>query len=168
MSKITEFFMVTEHVNHEVNHYGHIANKLLKQSGNCKSIYRENAKILLVDEQVFLRESLAMFLSEKFKLNIAGQANSTQKALHMLESCMPDIILCNIMMTGISSFELCKRAKIINPKSKLIFLIQVVSDQILERALKSGALGFVSKNSDENVLLKAIDFALQGKKVFFS
>lgn len=94
-------------------------------------------------------------------------ATSGAEALELLEAAIPDVVITDIVMPGMSGFELCARIK----KHELyrsvpVILLTVLSDpQDIVQALQSGANSFITKPYDEEFLLNQLDSAVRNREL---
>jgi CheY-like chemotaxis protein len=121
-----------------------------KVDDNIKS----DAKILAVDDTAFFLTILKKILqSTRYKLTCVS---SGRDALKYLEKSQPDIILLDIEMPGMDGYELAARIKESGQKAPIIFLTGNAKKEYLAKALKVGAVDFIIKPINKDVLLSKI------------
>jgi DNA-binding NarL/FixJ family response regulator len=125
-------------------------------------------KMLLVDDHVLLRQGLSSMLSDSSEVKVVGQCGDTRSGIYMIERLKPDIAFVDLNMSGVSPFELVRRARVLHPSCKVIFLAQNSTDSNLEQGLDSGAWGFISKTETIEGIIKAIQYVFMGEKYFSS
>jgi DNA-binding NarL/FixJ family response regulator len=118
---------------------------------------------LVVDDHPLFRQGLVALIGSEPDYIVEAEVGSVQEALSFLEKEIPDIILVDISLAGQSGLDLVKTIKISYPK--VISLIISMHDEIIyaERALKSGARGYVMKHEAASVMKNAIKTVLSGK-----
>ncbi len=118
---------------------------------------------LVVDDHPLFRQGLVALIGSEPDYVVEAEVGSVQEALSFLEKEIPDIILVDISLSGQSGLDLVKTIKISYPK--VISLIISMHDEIIyaERALKSGARGYVMKHEAASVMKNAIKTVLSGK-----
>lgn len=100
-------------------------------------------RILLVEDEDTLLTSLQRVLQkEGYEVEIA---DSAEKALSLLDRGSFDLILCDIILPGISGIELLQQYKSRNPGQKIIIMTAYASMETALQALKSGASDFILK-----------------------
>jgi two-component system nitrate/nitrite response regulator NarL len=106
----------------------------------------EPIRILLVDDHRHAREGMRTIVSAVPDFVVVGEASSGEEALVLTEKLVPDVILMDINMPGMSGLEAVKVIKSAQPSVKIIMV--TVSDDVshLFEALKKGAQGYLLKN----------------------
>jgi DNA-binding NarL/FixJ family response regulator len=120
-------------------------------------------KILIVDDHPILRKGLAMLINQEDDLVVAAEADNAQKALEMLDSVKPDLLIVDISLPGIDGIELIKTVKLRN--RDLPSLVVSMHDESLfaERALRAGARGYIMKQEALEKVLVGIRRVLDGE-----
>jgi DNA-binding NarL/FixJ family response regulator len=95
---------------------------------------------------------------------VIGEANDGQEALDLMEELSPDIAFIDVMMPNLNGIEAAKIAQHRGLKTKLIFLSMHANSTYVVRALQSGAMGYVLKDSDFSEILQAVQNAMDGKR----
>ena len=115
----------------------------------------EKRKILVVDDDEMICRLTKGILSEKYEVIIA---ESGQKAINIYEDKKPDMILSDLVMPGMSGFEMME---ILREKYKFVipvmFMTALSSDESEEKSLTTGAVDYIRKPFKADVLLKRID-----------
>ena len=123
-------------------------------------------RTLIVDDHVDLRKLLRSMLQEKTECVVIGEASDGLDAVEQAKELQPDLILLDLSLPKLNGMEVGRRIRKLCPHSKIIFLSQDSSPEIIQGALSLGAVGYLLK-SDATELPLAIDAILQGK-VFVS
>ena len=113
-------------------------------------------RILIADDHAVVREAIARWLAHEDSFFIVGTAATADEALELVERHRPDIVLMDIKMPGLSSFEAAERIRGIHPDARIIFLSGFTSDHYIEEALRAGALGFLTKTEKPERIIAAI------------
>lgn len=121
-------------------------------------------KILMADDHAIVREGLKQILADVPDMKIAGEAASGDDVLAMLRADNWDILLLDIAMPGKNVLELIKLAKQKNPQQPILILSMYPEDQYAIRMLKSGADGYLTKESAPDQLVAAIRKVAKGGK----
>ena len=121
-------------------------------------------QILLVDDslpwQRFVRE---MFESEA-DLKIIATATDGSEAIQKARELQPDVILMDISLPGLNGFEATRQIRRLSPASKILFLSEHSSTDLIEAALQVGGSGYVSKSNCRSHLLTAIRVILRDQQ----
>jgi len=120
-------------------------------------------KILIVDDHPILRKGLSMLINQESDLIVAGEADNAQKALEMIDTVKPDMLIVDISLPGIDGIELIKTVKLRYPN--LPSLIVSMHDESLfaERSLRAGARGYIMKQEALEKVLVGIRRVLNGE-----
>lgn len=121
-------------------------------------------KVLITDDHAIMRAGLRQILTATADLVVAGEATHGQSVLEQLNLLECHVILLDMSMPGLSGLDLIRRLRIDRPELPILVLSMHNEGQIVTRALRAGASGYVTKDSDPNVLLSAIRKVAQGGK----
>ena len=123
----------------------------------------ETVSFLVVDDHPVFRQGLVALISSEERYTVCGEAGSADEALSALQTCVPDLALVDISLTGQSGLDLVKTFKAAHPRM-LILIISMHDEAVYAaRALKAGARGYVMKQEAASVMLEAIRTVLSGK-----
>jgi len=121
-------------------------------------------RILIVDDHAIVREGLKQILTEVDDIEVAGEADCSSRALQMARREPWDLVLLDISMpdrNGLETLELLKKE---HPGIKVLMLSMHRETQYAVRALKTGAAGYLNKQSAPDQLVEAIRQVASGKK----
>ena len=121
-------------------------------------------RILIVDDHAIVREGLKQILAEVDDIEVAGEADCASQAMKIARQEPWDMVLMDISMpdrSGIETLELLKKE---HPAIKVLMLSMHRETQYAVRALKSGAAGYLNKQSAPDQLVDAIRLVASGKK----
>lgn len=121
-------------------------------------------KVLIADDHAIMRAGLRQILTATADMVVAGEATHGQSVLEQLNLLECHVILLDMSMPGLSGLDLIRRLRIDRPKLPILVLSMHNEGQIVTRALRAGASGYVTKDSDPNVLLTAIRKVARGGK----
>lgn len=121
-------------------------------------------RILIVDDHAIVREGLKQILSEVSDIEVAGEADCSSRALQMARREPWDLVLMDITMPDRSGLETLELMKKEHPGIKVLMLSMHRETQYAVRALKSGAAGYLNKQSAPDQLVDAIRLVASGKK----
>jgi CheY-like chemotaxis protein len=97
-------------------------------------------------------------------LEVVGLARDGAKAVEMAQELRPDLILLDVGLPKLGGIEVAKRIRSADQRSRILFLSQEFSADVVQEALRSGGLGYVHKSRAQSELLPAIESVLAGKQ----
>ncbi|HNX52135.1 MAG TPA: response regulator transcription factor [Pontiellaceae bacterium] len=126
-----------------------------------------SSRIIVVDDHPVVCNGLCRLVADDSRLSICGTTDNAGECISLVEKTHPDMLLLDISLKGSDGIELTKKIRQINPH--IVILIFSMHDEELyaERALNAGANGYVMKQEDPDLLLKAIHQVLGGE-IFLS
>jgi two-component system response regulator AtoC len=116
----------------------------------------EKRKVLVVDDDAGVRESLRMVLKERYEPQLTG---SGEEALTALADLRPDVVLLDVLMPGLDGLEVLERVKAEDPRLPVIMLTATKTVKTAVTAMKLGAFDYVTKPFDVEELLIIIERA---------
>lgn len=125
---------------------------------------RTRKSVLIVEDFAPFRAVIANLLQERTGFQVLSEASDGLEAVRRAGELKPNLIFIDIGLPGISGIEAARRIRELAPRSRIIFLSQEESSDLVEEALNSGALGYVHKREAANDLFPAIAAVLAGKK----
>jgi DNA-binding NarL/FixJ family response regulator len=121
-------------------------------------------EILVVDDHEVVRRAICSVLSSDPLLNVICQTADGEQGVRKAQEFQPDLVLLDISLPGISGIEAARRIRRVSPESRIIFLSQHDSLQMVKDALNVGGHGYVAKIDAGSELLKAIRAVRDGKQ----
>jgi two-component system response regulator DegU len=121
--------------------------------------------VLIVDDHVLLREGIKKILHLDDQIEIVDAVSSGEKALELLETTQPDIVLLDLNLPGISGVEACKKIKSQYPLVNVIALTIYEEESYVFEIIKAGGSGYLLKDVSPDVLIKAIKDVYDGKSL---
>ncbi|MCX6126849.1 MAG: response regulator transcription factor [Proteobacteria bacterium] len=125
-------------------------------------------KIILVDDHEVVRSGLSAIIGAEADLEVIDQFSNAASALECIVATGPDFVVIDVNMPGLSPFEMTVSARRVLPTLKVIFLSAFGTDTNLQRALTSGASGFVSKSEAVTTIVTAIRTLTEADGPFIS
>lgn len=121
-------------------------------------------KILIADDHAVVRKGVRHILSELPDDVTANEAGDSYEVIDNIRKNDYDLVLLDIAMPGKDGLDALKQIKTEKPKLPVLILSMFPEEQFALRALKSGASGYLTKESIPEELLKAIQKVLRGGK----
>ena len=121
-------------------------------------------KILLVDDHAVVRMGFKMLIEAEADIKVIGEAESGEVAVKLFQELKPDIIIMDITMPGIGGLEAIDRIMAKDKNTKILVLSAHEDSVHPKRVLNAGAMGYLTKRSAAEELIKAIKSIHQGKR----
>jgi DNA-binding NarL/FixJ family response regulator len=121
-------------------------------------------RVLVVEDHQSFQQLICSMLGKRPDLQVIGRVSDGLEAVRKAEELQPDLILLDIGLPTLSGIEAARRIRKLSPESKIIFLTQEGSADIVREALDLGAKGYVVKASAGSELLAAVDAVLRGRE----
>src|SRR5436309_3074709 len=140
----------------------------LAQRPEGDSLETSSIRVLVVEDSEEFREFVCSTLGERPELQIVGEDTDGLQALQRADELQPDLILLDIGLPSLNGIEAARRIRKLSPKSKILFLSQESSADLVQEALALGALGYVVKSDAGRELLIAVEAVVQGRQYLSS
>lgn len=121
-------------------------------------------RVVVVDDHLVVREGLRMMLElagEGFAL--VGDAADGTAALRVIEALQPDVVLLDVRMPGMDGLETIAQIRNTWPQIAVVILTTYNEDDLMLRALRLGACGYLLKDTSRETLFHAIRAAARGE-----
>ena len=118
--------------------------------------------LLIADDHPLVRGGLKQIIETTPDIVVAGEAAQGSEVIEKLRSCQVDLLLLDMTMPGISGVDLIRRVRAERPSLPVLVLSIHNEAQVVSRALRAGATGYVTKDSNPDVLLAAIRKLAEG------
>ncbi len=122
----------------------------------------EPIRVLLVDDHRLFREGVASLLERADDIVLAGEAATGEEAIRLADELLPDVVLMDLKMPGMGGIEATRAISHRSPHIGVIVLTMFEDDESVLAALKAGARGYVLKDADRGMLIRAIRAIAQG------
>jgi two-component system, NarL family, invasion response regulator UvrY len=113
-------------------------------------------KLMLVDDHAIVRSGFRRMLEQEPQLHIVAEADNGERAYALYVKEMPDVVVMDLSMPGMSGFETIRRMVAREPTARILVFSMHEDAMRAERAIQLGARGYVTKSSAPEVLVKAI------------
>ena len=121
-------------------------------------------RVLLVDDHAVVRTGFRLLLQSHAELSVAGEADSGELACQRYVELSPDVVVMDLAMPGMGGLEALKRIRARNPTARVLALSAHDDVMHARRALREGALGFLSKRSAPEALIEAVSAVGAGRR----
>jgi DNA-binding NarL/FixJ family response regulator len=127
-------------------------------------MYNKPIRVMLVDDHTVARSGVRLMLGSASEIQVLGEAANAQEALATVRDQTFDVALVDIAMPGKNGLELLKALKAVQPTLAVLILSTYAEEIYALRALKSGAAGYLTKDSPAATLVAAVRKAAAGGK----
>ncbi|HEX4268204.1 MAG TPA: response regulator transcription factor [Steroidobacteraceae bacterium] len=121
-------------------------------------------RVLLVDDHAVVRTGFRLLLQARPDVAVVGEADSGEAACQRYLELSPDVVIMDIAMPGMGGIEALRRIRAHDPQARVLALSAHDDPMHARRALREGALGFLSKRSAPEALLEAVSGVGSGQR----
>ncbi len=121
-------------------------------------------RMVIADDHAIVRGGIRQIMATTDDIQVVAEASSTDEALALVRAGNVDLLLLDISLPGLGGLELLKVLQAEMPSLPVLILSMHNEGQIVQRALKAGAQGYVTKDSEPNVLLSGVRRVAEGGK----
>lgn len=123
-----------------------------------------SVRVLVVDDFEPFRRFVCSTLAQSPGLQVVGEGSDGLEAVQKTEELKPDLVILDIGLPRLNGIEAARQIHKLTPESRIIFLSQESSPDVVQVALNLGAWGYVVKTRAGSDLLAAVDTILGGKR----
>lgn len=120
--------------------------------------------VLVVDDFEPFRRCICSTLYERPELQVIGQVSDGLEAVRKAEELQPNLIFLDIGLPTLNGIEAARLIRTLSPESKIIFISQERSADVVQEAMRLGAWGYVVKTKAASDLLSAVQAVREGKR----
>jgi DNA-binding NarL/FixJ family response regulator len=113
-------------------------------------------RIVIADDHTIVREGLKQLLATDPEIEVVGEARDGTEAMQLVRTSPFDVLLIDISMPGRSGLEVIRQIKAEKPRLRILVLSMHEEHQYAIRAIRSGASGYLTKDSASTQLITAI------------
>jgi NarL family two-component system response regulator LiaR len=123
-------------------------------------------RVVLVDDHRIVRRGLRSFLEAFPDITIVGESCSGEEVMAQIEGWLPDVVIMDLLMPGgMDGIETTRRLRSITPHTQIVVLTAHTDDARVVAALRAGAIGYVRKDAEPEILLAAVRAAARGQSM---
>jgi len=111
---------------------------------------------MIIDDHPVVRAGLASMLSTRPDIDVVGSASSGPEAIALLDKVVPDVILMDLRMPGMSGLDVIRTINLRTDPPRIIVLTSFDTDEDIYQSVGAGAQGYVLKDTPQDGLLEAI------------
>jgi CheY-like chemotaxis protein len=121
-------------------------------------------RVLVVEDYEPFQRFVASMLEALPELQIICKVSDGLEAVQKAEELQPDLILLDIGLPSLNGIEVARQIRKLSPKSKILFVSQESSADVVQGALGTGAQGYVVKSDTRRELLDGVNAVLRGER----
>ncbi len=120
-------------------------------------------RVLVVDDHTIIRRGIRALLATEPDIEMVGEAENGKEAVSQAECLQPDVILMDLVMPEMDGIEAIRRITAYQPEARILVLTSFATNEKVFPAIKAGALGYLLKDSEPEVLVQALRQAHRGE-----
>jgi DNA-binding NarL/FixJ family response regulator len=121
-------------------------------------------RVLVVEDYEPFQRFVVSILQKQPELQIICNVSDGLEAVKKAEELQPDLILLDVGLPSLNGIEVARQIRKLSPKSKILFLSQESSAEMVQGALGTGAQGYVLKSDAKRELLEGVNAVLRGEQ----
>jgi DNA-binding response OmpR family regulator len=119
-------------------------------------------RVLVVEDSEPFRKFVCSTLGKRPELRIVGEVSDGLEAVQKVEELQPDLIVLDIGLPSLNGIEVARRVRKLSRQSRILFVSQETSTDVVQAAFATGADGYVVKTDAGMELLEAVNAVLRG------
>jgi len=124
---------------------------------------RRTLRVLLVDDHPIVRQGIATVISDQADMEVCGEAEELYAALRAIEDARPDVAIVDLTLKDSSGLDLIKEIRARAPQVKVLVLSMRDEGFYAERALRAGAMGYLTKQEGAARIVEAVRRVARGE-----
>ena len=125
----------------------------------------DKIRLLIVDDHKVVRNGLQVFISLYDEIEVVGEARNGQQAVEQCATHQPDVVLMDMVMPVMDGPTATRLIREQFPQVQVVALTSFDEEEIVQRAIEAGAVGYLYKDVEEDELIDAIRSAREGRPV---
>lgn len=121
-------------------------------------------RVVLVDDHGIVRQGLRALLTRP-GIEVIGEAENGEEAVELARTLRPDVMLLDIRMKESDGLQALPQIKAVSPRTSVIMLTTYANPGYLARAISGGASGYLSKETDPDQIVRAVQAAAAGDEL---
>jgi DNA-binding NarL/FixJ family response regulator len=126
----------------------------------------DRLRVLLADDHPLFLEGLTAVLGARPEIELVGQAATGPEAVAQALALLPDLVLMDIQMPGLSGIEATRRIVHASPHVGVIMLTMLEDDDSVFAAMRAGARGYILKGAGKAEVLRTLEAVARGEALF--
>ncbi|SRR6266849_5164967 len=122
------------------------------------------SSVIIADDHEVVRQGVRALLRSDPTVRIVAEAADGAEAVRLVEKHRPEVLIADVAMPIMNGIEVAREVARVSPRTRTIILSMYASEAYVVDALRSGAAGYVLKDSRSSELLEAIHQVLAGRR----
>lgn len=123
----------------------------------------ELIRVFIADDHAIVRNGIAALLATEPDIEVIGDASNGEEAVLAAKELHPDVILMDLVMPGMDGIQAIQQIRTQDPDARILVMTSFATDEMVFPAIKSGALGYLLKDSSPEELVTAIHQVYRGE-----
>lgn len=120
-------------------------------------------RVLVVEDYPAFRHFIVSAVQSRADLQVICEVADGLEAVQKARELQPELVFLDVGLPGLNGIEAARQIRVLSPNSKILFVSENRFSDVIEEALRTGALGYVLKSDAVRDLFPAVDAVLQGK-----
>ena len=99
--------------------------------------------VLIVDDHEVVRQGLRAYLEAQPDIVVIGEASNGDEAVEAAAEYLPDVMLLDLVMSGMGGVEAARRVKSTTPRTQIVVLTSYLQDDFIFPAMQAGAISYI-------------------------
>jgi DNA-binding NarL/FixJ family response regulator len=121
-------------------------------------------RCLLADDHTLVRQGIRRLLESEPDIEVVAEASSAEEAVEKTKDLRPDLVLMDVGMPGLSSFEAARQIRRISLVTRVLFLTMYDDEEYVMQCMEAGASGYLLKDAPSQQLIAAVRDVHRGGK----
>jgi len=124
---------------------------------------QKEISVFLVDDHTMIRACVRSLVDGMAGFQVVGGVGDARTAIDEVSRVLPDVVLLDITMPGLSGIDAIEQLRAVHPKVRILMLSHHEGETFVEQSLQHGADGYLSKDSEPDELALAMRSAMRGR-----
>ena len=124
---------------------------------------KKGIRILIADDHTVVRQGLRIMLEPKQDFELIGEAKNGKDLIEKIKDLSPDLIILDLVMPVMDGIEVIQKIRSSSSDIKILVLTSFSDEKMVIKAMKSGANGYILKESSPEELIQAINSVMRGE-----
>ena len=117
---------------------------------------KEPVSVLIVDDELFVRRVLRVYMGSSERIQVVGEAASGAEALQLLGRVSVDVVLMDLQMPQMDGIHCTRQIVAEHPETRVLVVTGHITDTYLTSALVAGASGYIVKDAEPEAMVSAV------------
>lgn len=123
----------------------------------------QTINVILVDDHPVVRDGYRRLLEQTPSIKVVAEADCGESGYDLFRKLSPDVLVLDINMPGIGGLETIRRIRAYDEKARILVFSMHSNEIMIQRALESGALGYLTKQSGMGQMVQAVQQVAKGR-----